>query len=91
MVEPETVKAKSGSGGIHLYFKYTDDLDIIKSNTKCFVSVQNIKYDIDIRTNGGCIIIPPTKYFNKNTKKYAIYEWINDIFDVDKSEMIEVK
>ena len=63
--EPKTVKVKSGSGGIHLYFKYTDDLNEIKSTSKCFGK----NYDIDIRTNGGCIIVPPTKYFNKNVNK----------------------
>ena len=63
--EPKTVKVKSGSGGIHLYFKYTDDLESIKSNTKCFGQ----KYDIDIRTNGCFIIVPPNKYYNKNLDK----------------------
>jgi P4 family phage/plasmid primase-like protien len=75
--EPKTVKVKSGNGGVHLYFKYSDDLDEIKSKSKCFGQL----YDIDIRTNGGCIIIPPTKYYNKNLNNEVEYIWEKDIFD----------
>lgn len=63
--EPDTVKAISGSGGIHLYFVYEEDVSKLKSLDHCFGK----EYDIDIKTNGGCIIIPPSKYFNKNLKK----------------------
>jgi hypothetical protein len=77
--EPYTVKAISGSGGIHLYFKYTEDLNDIKSSSKCFDS----KYDIDIRTNGGNIIVPPTSYFNKALNKDVKYIWENSIFEVE--------
>jgi P4 family phage/plasmid primase-like protien len=75
--EPDTVKAISGSGGIHLYFKYSDELDDIKSSSKCF----DPDYDIDIRTNGGNIIVPPTSYFNKNLDKQVEYKWEKSIFD----------
>jgi P4 family phage/plasmid primase-like protien len=75
--EPKTVKVKSGNGGIHLYFKYSDDLDEIKSKSKCFGQL----YDIDVRTNGGCIIIPPTKYYSKNLNKEVEYIWEKNIFD----------
>ncbi len=73
--EPKTVKAKTGSGGYHLYFKYDEKYKDIKSNTCCFGK----KYDIDCRTNGGCIIMPPTNYFNKNTNENACYKWIRSI------------
>jgi P4 family phage/plasmid primase-like protien len=75
--EPETVKAISGSGGIHLYFKYSDDLDEIKSTSKSFDS----KYNIDIRTNGGNIIIPPSYYYNENLKKQVEYKWVKSILN----------
>jgi P4 family phage/plasmid primase-like protien len=81
--EPDTVKAKSGSGGMHLYFKYTDDLNNIKSNTKCFGE----KYDIDVRTNGGCIILPPSKYYNKNVNKEVKYKWTESIFETELAEL----
>jgi P4 family phage/plasmid primase-like protien len=75
--EPQTVKVKTGTGGIHLYFKYSDDLESIKSCSKCFGK----DFDIDIRTNGGCIIVPPSKYYNNDNKKEVEYIWENDIFD----------
>jgi len=75
--EPNTVKAISGSGGIHLYFKYSDDLGHIKTSTKCFGK----KYDIDIRNNGGNIILPPTSYFNMNINDHCKYKWEKNIFD----------
>ena len=73
--EPKTVKAISGSGGYHLYFKYDDQYKDIKSNTCCF----DKKYDIDCRTNGGCIIVSPTSYLDKNTNKQTSYKWIRSI------------
>lgn len=59
--------------------KDPDDLDSIKSSSKCF----NSKYDIDIRTNGGNIIVPPTQYFNKNLNNFVKYKWENNIFDCE--------
>lgn len=74
--EPKTVKAISGSGGLHYYFKYTEDLDELKTATKTIKD-----YAIDTRTNGGCVICPPSKYFNKNTNKECSYIWENSIFE----------
>jgi P4 family phage/plasmid primase-like protien len=76
-IEPDTVKATSGNGGIHLYFKYCEDFDFIKTNTKSFDS----DFDIDVRTDGGCIIVPPSKYFNKKYNKEVEYIWNKNIFD----------
>jgi P4 family phage/plasmid primase-like protien len=81
--EPDTVKAISGSGGYHYYFKYTKDLSHITSKDHCFGK----DYDIDVKTNGGCVIIPPTKYFNKNVDKDVKYKWEKSIFDYDPIEM----
>lgn len=81
-IEPETVKAISGSGGIHLYFKYTKDLEKIKSKSKAIR-----EYDIDIRTDGGCIIIPPSKYYNKKIEMNVKYKWVKNLLDIDPIEM----
>jgi P4 family phage/plasmid primase-like protien len=75
--EPNTVKAISGSGGFHYYFEYNEELENIKSKTQCFGK----KYNIDIRSNGGCIICPPSKYFNKNTNSETQYTWEKSIFN----------
>lgn len=72
--EPETLKVRSGNGGRHLYFKYEEELSTITSRSKCFGE----KYEIDVRTNGGCIIIPPSKYYNKNIEKEVKYEYIEE-------------
>jgi P4 family phage/plasmid primase-like protien len=83
--EPNTVKAISGSGGFHYYFEYDNELENVKSKTQCFGK----KYNIDIRSNGGCIICPPSKYFNKNTDKDVQYIWEKSIFD-NKIEKIPI-
>ncbi|ATZ80273.1 D5 family helicase-primase [Bodo saltans virus] len=82
-IEPNTVKAESGSGGIHLYFKYTDDLEKISSTDHKFGK----EFDIDLKTNGGCIIAPPTTYFNKNFNTDVSYKWTCSIFDTDPVEL----
>ena len=80
--EPQTVKAISGSGGYHYYFKYTDELENIPSRAN---SIKD--YDIDVRSNGGCIFAPPTKYYNNNLKKDSCYKWENSIFENELSEV----
>jgi P4 family phage/plasmid primase-like protien len=82
--EPATVKVKSGSGGIHYYFKYTKDLEIITSKDHAIKH-----YSIDVKTNGGCVIAPPSKYFNKNLNKEVEYVWEYSIFDYEMIEMPE--
>ena len=82
--EPLTIKVKSGSGGIHYYFKYTDDLECITSKDHAIE-----EYKIDIKTNGGCIIVPPSTYFNKKLNKNVEYKWECDIFEYELEEMPE--
>jgi P4 family phage/plasmid primase-like protien len=80
--EPETVKVISGSGGIHLYFKYTKDLETLKSRSKVLKG-----YDIDVRTDGGCIIVPPSSYYNKKIEKEVEYKWVKSLLDMEPLEM----
>ena len=85
--EPKTVKAKTGSGGYHLYFQYDNKCKDIKSNTCCFGKqsgnhsneLEGKDYNIDCRTNGGCIIMPPTTYKDNNTGNQTQYKWIRSI------------
>ena len=81
--EPNTVKVVTGSGGIHYYFKYTDDLKDVSSRANYF----GAKYAIDIKTNGGCVILPSCGYFNKNLKKQVEYVWTKSIFDYEPIEL----
>ena len=78
--EPNTVKAISGSGGIHLYFKYDEKLTNIKSTSKS-VTHNGRKLAIDVRTDGGMIIVDPTTYYDNNTKKELRYIWTKSIID----------
>lgn len=50
------------SGGLHMYYKYDDK---ISSNTVRFKDDEGNKIGIDIRTQGGCVISPPSKYDDK--------------------------
>lgn len=78
-----TPLAKTGNG-YHYYFRYSDDLKTVSSKTKCFGNF----YSIDIRSNGGCIILPPSSYNNNNTKKRTKYRWVEyNIFENDPPEM----
>lgn len=54
---------------MHYYFKYDDNLNL-KSTSKV-IKKNNIPIGIDIKTNKGYIIAPPSE--NENGK----YEWIN--------------
>jgi len=81
--EPIAVKAISGSGGIHYYFKLTDDLKELKTTTNVIKDYEGF----DLRTEGGCIIAPPTIYFNKNLNKNAEYTWEKSIFEHELTEM----
>ena len=84
--EPVTVKAKSANGGIHYYFKYTDNLDGIGNRVKA-ITHNGENLEVDVRTNDGFIICPPSKYFNENVKKETEYEWIYGITTHQMSEV----
>lgn len=68
--EPFTVSVRTGSGGKHLYFQYTPDLAGIKTSSK-MITHNGQKIDIDVRSDGGMVIAPPTKVQGHS------YTWIN--------------
>lgn len=57
---PETIKSSTGSGGMHILFKYSGG---IRNLTEFYPG-------IDVRGEGGYIVAPPSLHFSK--KKY---EW----------------
>lgn len=63
---PETVKARSGSGGYHYYFQ---DPDYYPGK---YINGVKVLPGIDIRCAGGCIAAPPSVHMNGNR-----YEWVN--------------
>jgi hypothetical protein len=54
----ETTCVLTPSGGIHLYFKYEDKV----ANNSVRMQCNGKKIGIDIRSNGGCVIAPPSCY-----------------------------
>jgi P4 family phage/plasmid primase-like protien len=84
--EPKTVKAISGRGGIHLFFKYSEILKDISSKS-CAITYDNKPLKIDVRTNGGFIIVAPSRYYDKNINKETCYKWKKSIID---NELLDV-
>ena len=90
----ETLMAQSGSGGLHYYFKYTDDIEDVKSSSKSFgsrglASGETQPDDIDVRSNGGNIIAPPSRYYNNNIGDYCEYKWLNELEPVEMPEWMK--
>lgn len=59
---PETVTARTGSGGMHLYYA---------CNTPVGCSVDNVK-GVDVRGDGGYVVAPPSVH-----PSGGVYEWIS--------------
>lgn len=59
--EVDTVKVKTGGGGWHYYFLYNSDV----------TSTAGVLDGVDIRSEGGYIVVPPSKHQSGN-----LYEWI---------------
>ena len=58
----DTLTVRSGSGGLHVYFKAFDDADLNKSVQKCFKLPDGSALDIDLRGKGGVIFAAPSSY-----------------------------
>lgn len=61
--EPTTLMSRTGSGGMHLFFKY---------NSALKTSAGVLGEGIDVRNAGGFIVAPPSRH-----KTGAFYEWID--------------
>lgn len=61
---PETLTAATPTGGFHLYFKYPD--------FKIHNSASVLGPGIDIRGDGGYLVLPPSPH-----RKGGYYEWVN--------------
>ena len=62
-----TFTVKTGSGGIHLYFKYT----------KKIKATQNVEFSIDIKSDGGYVVAPFTSITTDDgtVKTYDVRHW----------------
>lgn len=79
--EIKTPTVKTGSGGLHLYCKYTDKL---KSDSKVIQYKDEMEIGIDIKNDGGYVVCPPS--INKESNKY---EWILHPSQIDFADVPE--
>ncbi|GAQ93078.1 hypothetical protein KFL_012860020 [Klebsormidium nitens] len=73
--EPETLKARTGSGGLHLYFKL-DSPGLTWRRNFQGLKVDDETFCVDGRGIGGVVFASPTSY-SIAYGKLATYEWIN--------------
>jgi len=74
--EPDTLKIRTGNGGLHYYFILDDRTSLLKNKNK--VTIKNTKVGIDIRSEKGIIYAPPTKYYCMKTGKTKSYKFLNN-------------
>lgn len=55
-----TLCVQTPSGGLHVYFKYNERL----SSNRVKMSTERGRVGIDVRSNNGCVVAPPSKYKN---------------------------
>lgn len=67
------IQAQSGGGGVHFYYKYPKNFDLF--------SCTRLLPEMDLRGEGGYIILPPSSHKSGNR-----YKWIHRIFDYELSE-----
>jgi len=75
---PKTVEARSINGGRHLYFKYPEHHNIRNLSSKD--GFGNSLPDIDIRGEGGYIVVPPSQINGKS------YEWVFSPYEYEIKE-----
>ncbi len=73
--EPDTVTQRSQSGGLHYFFEYEPRFAALKSTSKVLKDSTGKKLDVDLRSDGGMILVAPTRvaYADGTVKAY---EWL---------------
>jgi len=62
---PDTLTTITGSGGLHLYYRYPDDGTVIRNNASTRLGA-----GLDIRGDGGFVVAPPSIHPNG-----VAYQW----------------
>ncbi|MBS3765144.1 bifunctional DNA primase/polymerase [Candidatus Bipolaricaulota bacterium] len=65
-----TPKARTGSGGSHLYFRYPEGCEV---STAARFTDEDL--EIDYRGEGGFVVAPPSPYPSKNEEHNNRYRW----------------
>lgn len=63
---PDTLRSRTGRGGLHLFFAYPEGVEAIRS------SAGAVAPGIDVRAEGGYVVVPPS-----NHESGAHYVWLN--------------
>lgn len=63
---PATLEQRTGSGGHHLFFKYSEDRPVRNDAGK------KLGPNLDVRGEGGYVILPPSGHLSGRT-----YEWVS--------------
>lgn len=89
---PKTVEVVTGSGWRHLYFKYDERMQSIKSSVR-------ILEGVDIRSNGSFVVAPPSKHCSGNSYRFKegcvpggteladLPEWLLNVLNQSKSSI----
>lgn len=60
--EPHTLMVRTGSGGLHIFFKY---------NCALKTGTNRLGLGLDVRNDGAYIIVPPSRH-----RSGGVYEWL---------------
>lgn len=82
--EPQTLKAQTGSGGFHYYFKATTP-GLRCTRNFAGIRVDETVFGIDGRARGGVVFAHPARYI-KDQGKVASYQWLNGLPSFDACE-----
>jgi Bifunctional DNA primase/polymerase, N-terminal len=72
---PKTVKARTGGGGIHIFFRYPWDTQIRNS-------AGLLGPGLDVRGEGGYVVVPPSR-------TQSSYQWVDSSSLAEASWLIE--
>lgn len=75
--EFSTVSEGTGNNGMHYIYEYTNKLP--KSSAGIYYNGD--KYAVDIRSNGGCLIIAPSFYIGIKDQTKKVYKWVNSLLN----------
>src|SRR3989344_133226 len=65
---PDTVKSQTGGGGWHYFYKYTPGV----------YSLNALSQGVDLKSDGGYVILPPSGHKSGNTYKWVTPPFVNE-------------
>ena len=68
---------ETGSGGRHILFSLSGSLSAVSAKSRAKIMVNGQDCSIDVRGDGGCIIISPTTYMVDQERK--AYKWLKPL------------